>query len=281
VSYVFYASPTQSSDNHLLARLVLPANSTEMSELRRWGGTTTGTVLGRLESVAVSGTGLTTFLGRVISRGYLQNTSEERIEEVKVAVLESFGGTATKETSIVPPPPALEHQGESPRFIFAFRPSLEIGETYLFVAEDGTALEYAASDGSTRQFSGFIANLILSRDSVPLQRLRSLGREHGDRRAIVIAKADKTGFEARATATPTLEYRFDYLPPGSYSFAVEAGGIVFVSPQSAEVRSGGCAAVSLTNLNYFPSPVADCSAKTKRAALCDKFPGAQFIFKAE
>src|SRR5262249_16503101 len=152
---------------------------------------------------------------------------------------------------------------------------------YLFVSMDGTTLEYAASDGSTRQFSGFIVDLILSRDSVPLESLRRFEREGGDQRPIVIARSDKTGLETQVAPTPTLEYSFDDLPAGTYSFAVQAGGVVFMIPQSVEARPRGCAAVSLTNTNLLPSPVAHCSSSKDRSPLCNQFPGAQVIFKAE
>lgn len=281
-SYVFYAFVPWGYHDHLVARLAIPANSVEIKELRKRSHMAGGSIYGTLKDMVFLRPGSSTFAGRVTQRGYDDESPKVHIEVAQVAVVESFAGVTAKEMSVFSP---LMGGGDSPPFIFSFRPPLEVGETYLFVTSEVKAW-YTANDGSTQMRRELVPNLILPAAFAPSEMLRRRLRSHvdgtTDAKIIAMAESDDWRFKARAAATtPVLSYHFDDVPPGTYSLAVETEGIVFIGPWSAQVRAGGCVAVDLYNTKYFQVPVADCSSRTEHPSLCEKFDGARAVFMAE
>lgn len=261
-TYLFYATgPGKTRPGHFTALWVAPAEDAALAELRRLSRMTTGSIRGTLTSFTISEPWQSTFLGRVLDRHYLEvpsytgKTTSPTVQKevVRVAVVESFWGDLPGQVWIVAPDAKPQTYGSNSlvpsELVRRFEPALRIGETYLFRAVDGKW-----SVVKPENFSGLLATVVIPIGSAPVDELRRISHSPEAGHLTVIAKAQKSSFEARADATPSSGFEFADVPPGTYSFVVEHVGFRFEGPWSAEVRAGGCAVVHLRNTGALPLP---------------------------
>ncbi len=221
----------------------------------------TGTIEGDLHGFTVSESS-PIFIGRVLERGYYgegrkptgQGIVTTKVEVARVKVLEAFSLTPSQEVWAT----AAQEDPDEP--ISGSSSELTVGETYFF----RSAGEWDLLVDQKGPVRALITYHYLSQ-LVELGQLRRLVKSETkdpNGGVMTITAIDtESKFHATITTSPRLGYRFENLPPGSYTFRAEKEGIplrvnagkkgTYSIIPTVEVRAGGCSNVDLGN-GMFP-----------------------------